>query len=126
MNDNLLQIKKQVLAELGYLSYMEKKKIKDDHDQTFIEEELKKIKKRKKLHSISAVFITLAFVCVIMSLFYDSKPIISTRNLIGTICIVLVFLSNILLYVSQLMENKKREILYKILSVFNKQNINEI
>ncbi len=120
MDDKLLQIKKQILSELGYLSYMEKKNIRDDHDQTFIEKELRAIKKRKKINFYSVVFITLALIFAIMSMFYESNPIISSRNIIGTISFVLIFVSNVFLYSSQLLENTKRETLYRILSVFNK------
>ncbi len=120
MEKNIVEIKKQILEELGYLSYMEKNKIRDDNDQAFIEKELKAIKKRKKINISSLIFISFALFCLLMSLLYDSKPIISSRNIIGALSFSIVFSLNIFLSLSQLMENNKKETLYRILSVFNK------
>ncbi|MBI3125909.1 MAG: hypothetical protein HYZ10_16045 [Ignavibacteriales bacterium] len=121
MDDKMIQIKKQILSELGYLSYMEKKKIRDDHDQVFIEKEIKAIQKRKKNQFVGIAFLSVAFISGILSILYDAKPIISLRNIIGVISFTIMVFLNVFLYSSQLLENTKRETLYRILSVFNKE-----
>ena len=117
MDNNLAQVKKQILTELGYLSYIEKKKIQEDHDQLFIEKELKTINKKKKFNLFTGIFCVITLLSGIISMFYE--PLRVTQ--IG-IFIVAIFL--LISSVFQLLENTKRETLYKILLVFNKQNNN--
>ncbi len=120
MDENLIKIKNQILSELGFLNYMAKNKIPHDLDKESIEKELAAIKKTRKYRILAIVLILIGFTCLELSVVYDKGPLILRKNLMGTITSFIVFLSIIILYIKQKIENIKKETLFKILSVFNK------
>jgi len=122
MEENIVQIKKQILEELGYLTYMERKKIRDGHDSVFIEKELKRIKSQKKVQLVlGGCWIIFTITYIILFLF-DTKQVFTNKDIVLRSIVTISYLSLSFSYIYGIADNRRRESLYKILSVFNKQN----
>ena len=121
MDEKIVLIKKQILEELGYLSYMEKKKIRDDHDSNYIDKELERIRSQKKSQLIIAICWIIFTTASIFLFIFDTKQVLTNKDIVFRAIVTICYFSLSLSYVYSLADTRKRESLYRILSVFNKQ-----
>ncbi|KAF0139931.1 MAG: hypothetical protein FD122_2832 [Stygiobacter sp.] len=122
MDTQIDQIKKQILEELGYLTYMERKNIRDSHDPVFIDKELKRIRTQKRFQLVFGSCWTILTVTYILLFLFDTKQVFTNKDIVLRSIITVSYFSLSLSYVYGLADNRKRESLYKILSVFNNHN----
>ena len=120
--ENVEKIKNQIIAELGLLSYLEKKKVRDNLDGAFISKEIQNINKAKrtfKIFSFFWVLLSIAFITLFLfRLDYKNLEVINYYQLLIGFGYLILSVASIVKKVSL----SKRESLYKILAVFSAVN----
>lgn len=109
MNSITEKIKGQIIKELGLLSYLEKKKVRDSLDKEFIEKELAAIQKQKKQMEKLLIFwgaVSVLITGFVIYIFYF-EPNPPNNSLIIFLLIVYLFNST-LTYISKTRLEKEK------------------